>query len=307
MPKNRKALASPMDARRRLWRVVLTTLLVLLWLMLWRAPTRGALPTMPETLMPPATPEAPFGQVTYTPIVAVAMRGITPSALYATVGDLSGAWPIHVEGETVTLTTRYSYADPMIGAAEAYARQRFLYAGLTASCEPYTLGTTERCNIVAEQRGILEPERIVVLGAHLDSISTNSDPAQVAPGADDNASGVAAVFAAAVALTRYDLPFTLRYVLFTGEEQGLDGSAAYAEAMVTAGEEIIAMLNLDMIGYNSGAKPEPIMQLHTRSGDVGISDRAIARVFTEVVATYNLALVPEIIVGGTSASDHASF
>ncbi len=305
---------NPTDQRRRVRRIGLTTLLALLWILIWRAPTRGAPPTALET---PASSgvaeassgatEASFGRVTSSPIVADAINRITPSSLYRTVGDLSGAWPISIDGRTVTLTTRYSRADPMIGAAETYARQRFLSAGLDASCQPFPLGSTERCNIVAEQRGVLEPERIVVLGAHLDSTSTDSDAELIAPGADDNASGVAAVLAAAELLSDYDLPFTLHYVLFTGEEQGLYGSTTYAQAMAAADEEIIAVLNLDMIGHNSNEQPVPVMQLHIRSGDAGDVDRAIAQVFTQIIAVYDLPLVPEVVASGILASDHASF
>ena len=101
----------------------------------------------------------------------------------------------------------------------------------------------------------------------------------------------------------------MRFVLFTGEEQGLYGSAAYANAVAAAGDNIVAVYNMDMIAWdNVGA---PTLRLHTRttSNPGYAGDLAIAGVFTNVVSAYGLSgsLVPIIDPDGESASDHASF
>ncbi len=157
-----------------------------------------------------------------------------------------------------------------------------------------------RRNVVAEQTGLIEPNRIFLIVAHLDS--TSEDPENYAPGANDNATGVAAVFTTADILSQYNLGCTLRYILFTGEEQGLRGSAAYAQDVFDRGDNIEAVLNLDMIGHRD---EQPIIRLNTRPNEAG--DLAIANLFADVVSTYNLNLIPTVIQEGNSSSDHSSF
>lgn len=86
----------------------------------------------------------------------------------------------------------------------------------------FTEGPAETANVVGEIRGREHPEQILVVGAHLDSWD-------LAEGTTDNGSGVATVLGAAEAIMRSgERPRrTIRFVLFTGEEQGLDGSFAY--------------------------------------------------------------------------------
>ncbi len=79
-----------------------------------------------------------------------------------------------------------------------------------------------------------------LVGAHYDSVDN--------PGADDNASGVAAVMEQARVLTQYQFDASLVFVAFDREEQGLHGAYAYVAAHDPAG--IQGMLNLDMIAYN---------------------------------------------------------
>jgi carboxypeptidase Q len=88
----------------------------------------------------------------------------------------------------------------------------------------FTDGPVETANVVGEIRGSEHPEQVFVVGAHLDSWDLSE-------GTTDNGSGVAAVLGAAEAIERSgERPRrTLRFVLFTGEEEGLDGSFAYTK------------------------------------------------------------------------------
>jgi hypothetical protein len=281
-------------ARRPLLRrAALTLLPALLWAALWHSLLAGA--AGPAQL--PAN--------SFTPVVLEVIQGIESATLTGYVGDLSGEWPIEVEGETVTLVTRYSLAEPYIRLTELYALEQFAELGLPVTCHSYLLEAMTRCNIMAEQRGALFPERIVILGAHVDSITTlRPERFYDAPGADDNASGSAAVLAAAGVLRDYALPFTLRYVLFTGEEQGLYGSQAYAADVAAAGDDVVAMVNLDMIGYNTGTHR---IDVHIRRDAAGELDRPIADVFSRTLTTYEMGLIAEIVPSGINASDHAAF
>ncbi len=86
----------------------------------------------------------------------------------------------------------------------------------------FTNGSVETANVVGEIRGTEHPEQVFVVGGHLDSWDLSQ-------GTTDNGSGTAATLGAADAILRAGLRprRTLRFVLFTGEEQGLDGSFAY--------------------------------------------------------------------------------
>ena len=105
-------------------------------------------------------------------------------------------------------------------------------------------------NVVCVKPGAAQPERHVVIGAHYDSLN-NSNPAN-SPGADDNATGTACVLAVAELLADFDFEYTLVFITFSGEEQGLYGSEAWASDAADAGMDIVGMINMDMLGYLAG-------------------------------------------------------
>jgi photosystem II stability/assembly factor-like uncharacterized protein len=105
-------------------------------------------------------------------------------------------------------------------------------------------------NVVCDVPGRREPAEQYLVVAHYDSIS--DEPRRLAPGADDNGSGVAAALAVARALAAYRLERTVRIVLFAGEEQGLVGSRDYARRAKSRGDDIRAVWNMDMVGYVGG-------------------------------------------------------
>jgi len=86
----------------------------------------------------------------------------------------------------------------------------------------FSNGPVESANVVGEIRGRENPEQVLVVGAHLDSWDLSE-------GTTDNGTGSASVLASAEAIVRSGMKprRTIRFVLFTGEEQGLDGSFAY--------------------------------------------------------------------------------
>ncbi len=109
----------------------------------------------------------------------------------------------------------------------------------------------------------LEPdEPHVVVGAHIDS--TSEAGAESAPGADDNASGVAALLELARVLGQCDgLEGRVDLVFFTNEESGTVGSGFYASEAAAQGEDITAMIAVDMIAY--GPEGEDL-DLNTKPG-----------------------------------------
>ena len=109
-------------------------------------------------------------------------------------------------------------------------------------------------NVVGTRPGKVSDQEVIICG-HFDSIS--EDPYNLAPGADDNASGTAAVMEAARVLGRGFFEKTLKFICFSGEEEGLYGSGEYAADAKRQGDDIMAVLNFDMIGYEDTA-PEDI-------------------------------------------------
>jgi Zn-dependent M28 family amino/carboxypeptidase len=156
-------------------------------------------------------------------------------------------------------------------------------------------------NVMAEQTGTGLPHSLILLTAHLDDKPDIGPGNPRAPGADDNASGSAGVLIAAEILSQVGCYHTVRYVLFTGEEQGLLGSRAYAESV--ASQPIEAVLNLDMIGWNSDS--DPGIDLYAR--DWYPDDFRIATLFARVINAYQINLNSEILGERITGSDHASF
>jgi hypothetical protein len=225
---------------------------------------------------------------------------VSQSALYTSIGDFSGEWPVLINSSPYTLSTRYTYAYTPITKATRLAWEKLTAMGLTTWYDYYLIDGLERRNVLAQQTGITQPDRVLMLVAHLDS--TSPSPYTLAPGADDNASGSVALLTIANILRQYQFGCTLRYALFTGEEQGYYGSIAYAKDPDPG--SIQAVLNLDMLGYNT-PNTAATVELHTRYANGG--DLAIAYLFRDAISAYQIPLTPQIVQDGLSFSDHSPF
>ena len=107
-------------------------------------------------------------------------------------------------------------------------------------------------NVIGIQRGTLYPDTYVVCGSHFDSFSWEAMSGGAAPGADDNATGVAAVLESARIMTQYEFEYSIVYCAYGCEEMGLYGSEAYASRCQEQGMDIIGYFNNDMNGYLHG-------------------------------------------------------
>jgi carboxypeptidase Q len=145
-----------------------------------------------------------------------------------------------------------------------------------------TAGPVEAANVVGEIRGTEHPEQIVVVGAHLDSWD-------LAEGATDNGFGSVCVLEAARAIMQsgYKPRRTIRFVLYTGEEQGLLGSFAYAKAHRNEVANTLAALTLD-----NGQGPVVSLDLGGRKDLI-----PAVKQFTKAVAAF----------GKVTVDDHAEF
>ena len=108
-------------------------------------------------------------------------------------------------------------------------------------------------NVIGIQRGTLYPDVYVVCGSHFDSFSFEAMYGTgAAPGADDNATGVASVLESARIMTQYEFEYSIVYCAYGCEEMGLYGSEAYASRCQQEGMEILGYFNNDMNGYLYG-------------------------------------------------------
>jgi hypothetical protein len=111
----------------------------------------------------------------------------------------------------------------------------------------------EVMNVVAIQRGTSDPDRVIVMTAHLDSRRSDvMDATGDSPGANDDAAGVAALIETARVLSKYKFPATLVYSADSGEEQGLYGGKIIAQYAADHGWKVEANLNNDMVGNSHG-------------------------------------------------------
>ncbi len=258
---------------------------------------------LPDAPLVLDTPTAPLrAAFTPDPLVADMMAQVQQSDLYSYTAQLTGAWPTTVGGDPYTITTRHTASGVPVQQATAWAYERLQALGLAVSYHDWTYGAYNNRNVIAELPGAETPDEIVLITAHIDDLPANG----AAPGADDNASGSIGVLTAAQLMSQHTFSRTVRFVLFTGEEQGMYGSKRYADLVSAAGDDIVAVYNMDMLAWNTPAS-QPTLRLHIRPAPA--ADLAIAGVFTNVVDTYGLdvALTPLLDPDGLIYSDHSSF
>ncbi|MFP2908878.1 M28 family peptidase [Pyxidicoccus sp. 3LFB2] len=202
--------------------------------------------------------------------------------------------------------------------AADYLAERLAKAGGQVESQPVPAGGREYRNIIA-RFGPEDGERLVI-GAHYDSVHGT-------PGADDNASGVAALLELAVLLGREAPLLRVDLVAYTLEEPPYFstahmGSAVHARALKQAGAKVRAMLSLEMLGFFSDAPdsqdyPMPALRLRYPDtghfigvvgipGDGGLTD-AVARAMRAASPLPVESLVAPPGLAGVDFSDHASF
>lgn len=211
-------------------------------------------------------------------------QGTLP-ALSSAQETLSAELRRHVEKFAGEIGERNVYQPKKLAAAADYIESTLANAGHKVARQSYPAGGESCDNLEVEILGSVWPEEIVVIGAHYDSVVGS-------PGADDNASGVAALLALARRPELQKPGRTLRFVAFVNEEPPFFqteqmGSLVYARRCRERGERIAAMMSLESLGYyqveeGSQKYPFPIGVFYPSRGDfvafVGRTrDRALVR------------------------------
>ena len=240
------------------------------------------------------------------------------------------ASPERVESDIRTLAgfgTRNTFSDTTSSTRGIGAARRWIESGfnsISEACGGCLEVSTQRSlveegsssravqdvwvvNVLAVQRGTRYPDRYVIMAGDIDSRnSSGTDGEGDAPGANDNASGMAGVLEAARILSRYEFPTSIIYVGLSGEEQGLWGGAHMASVAVEEGWDIVGVLNNDMIGNIEGvdgvienstfrvfSEPTPVTETDRQrarrrfeGGEVDGVSRQLARYVARMTDTY---------------------
>ncbi len=173
----------------------------------------------------------------------------------------------HVDMDSLQATVQHlqDYQSRIWNSENAYAASDWIAGkmaalGLEVEQQPFSANTwmgsgQAAPNVIGIQRGTLYPDTYVVCGSHFDSFSYEAMYGTgTAPGADDNATGVASVLESARIMTQYEFEYSIVYCAYGCEEMGLYGSAAYASRCASEGMDIIGYFNNDMNGYLYGDK-----------------------------------------------------
>ena len=179
------------------------------------------------------------------PIIREMMDQVNQDSLQATVQHLQ------------------DYGGRFFNSEEAYAASNWVASrmealGLEVEQQDFSISSwvgsgPSAPNVIGIQRGTLYPNTYVVCGSHFDSFTWDvMYGGNNAPGADDNATGVASVLESARIMTQYEFEYSIIYCAFGAEEEGLFGSEAYASRCQQEGMDIIGYFNNDMNGYLYG-------------------------------------------------------
>lgn len=253
-------------------------------------------------LLAPVQAQAPAAG---DPAVAALIAELDGDLLLDYARQLSGAEPAVVGGQPYTFATRETTSGAPVAKATQYVYEFMQARGLNVRYAPWSACGIANRNVIAEKTGKSSPGEVVLVTAHVDSISEDGS----APGADDNASGTAAVLHIAEIVADASFQRTLQFVLFTGEEQGLCGSEAFARQAAEAGTNIVAVYNMDMIAYDADGGSTLSLHTRERGHEDYAADAAIANTFIGVVADYSLQgqLSPQIVADGNDENDVYSF
>ena len=233
-----------------------------------------------------------LSQVAYSPRVDSIINLTNEQIISLLVRQLSGDTATIIGGSTYTILSRH-YASTHNPKAAQFIYERLLSFGLNTR---YQTNSSTSVNVIAKKTGTKYPNQQFIVCAHYDDMPSGA----LAPGADDNASGVCAVIEAARLLSSYNFDYTLIFIAFDEEERGLLGSKAYADTALMHGDSIVAVLNLDMIAYDSNNDNKNDVHTNTNSYN-------FANEFMSVMNVYQPLLDPSLISSISGGSDHQSF
>ena len=239
-----------------------------------------------------ATPEALL-RLPPDDLVAALIDSTSTANVAATIGRLE------------RFVSRYVVSDSCL-ASGLWVRDRFIEMGYEdVRLDTFRTWTFQdsvfAVNVLAVKPGTARPNEYVVLGGHYDSVTTDNfeNPDAPAPGADDNATGVAGVLEAARVLRDVATERSVVFACWSAEEVGLWGSRAWVADAVASSLDIALYLNMDCIGYDGGQPIEGVIYADSLAAAVGAYMADVAARFLGIPFTTTVQPV--------GASDQNSF
>lgn len=252
----------------------------------------------------------------------VGIREYMRDVVHVLAVDL-GVRAVNMTGISPEKTDRFSLLrenmQEHLDQAADYIENEFQSIGYQPTRQEYAVHGVPCYNIIVEQTGRTNPEEIFIIGAHYDSVDHTY-------GANDNASGVAALLALARAFCGNLHENTLRFVAFTNEEpphfhRDTMGSLVYAKSCKEKNENIIAMISMDILGCYSdepGSQnyPYPYNKFYPDTGNfiAFVSDMSSRQVLYRAIETFRDTTdfpseggAGPVWIPGIGFSDHWSF
>lgn len=229
-------------------------------------------------------------QIAYSPLVDSLINQITEQSISDLNRKLSGEIEVSVGGQDYFIISRHSNS-PYNPIAAEWIFDQFDALGLQVEYDYFNANGE---NVVATIPGSLYPDKQYIICGHYDDMPSGNN----SPGADDNASGVVGVLEAARLLANMNPLYTIKFIAFDEEEQGLIGSYHYAAQASGNGDDILGVLNLDMIAYDSDS--DYMMSISVNNQSLDFADFFIVAMdIYEPDMNYNYI--------STTASDHSPF
>lgn len=299
-----------------------SVLLAFLALMAGCAP--GPVPEpMPAPAPPPPVPPALAAAPVATsappdfenPRITEIVAGSSTERVEADVRRLVGFGTRHTLSDTLSQTQgigaarRWLFAEfeRISGECGGCLEVRYVSSTIPGGSHPRIPVDVQVVNPVAIQRGRLNPDHYVMMTAHYDSrVSDANNATSDAPGANDNASGVAGILEVARLLTRYPTDLSIVYAPLAGEEQGLFGGEILADFALQNDWHVEGLFNNDVIGNTRGisgveenttvrvfapgippdAERSVLQRFLSAGGELDVPSRQLARRVARVAETY---------------------
>ena len=180
---------------------------------------------------------------------------------------------------------------PELEKVAQYIQKELSRVGLEVEEDSFQWEGKTHKNILGVKRGEASPGRVIILGAHYDTVPGS-------PGADDNASAIAVLLEVARNIQRISLGSTLKLIAFGLEEYGYVGSLRYAEGARRGKEEILGMISLEMVGFTGPRQDYPSYlnpKYYPAVGDfIGIVGNENSKALLEVVRRTFKTQIPQL-------------
>jgi len=235
------------------------------------------------------TLNSPYKYVKLNPMVKRSSQKLeAPQAVYGNSRDEMEDLVNAVNADSIAsiiqsmqdMQTRYAFADNAGEVAE-WIKEKFESYGYTdVIIDSFYYADSWHRDVIATLPGSIHPDNNILIGGHHDSIvhfGEDIDPMVFAPGADDNASAVAAVLEVARIMkeSNFSPDLSIKFATFGAEEVGLWGSHYLADKMYNEGTQLRMMLNNDMIANNNASPDEWELDIPTYSGSEYLTEISI--------------------------------